>query len=507
MCWCLLETLRHRVNQRLGREDVTAANLRVAFAQIPWTVIRRTVFREIAAGALHPKEEVVVAEVFAMGEHGEGRGKGTGAAWTARARPARAGEVAVARPEGAAANGTACGDTDNARRAGGLDGWANFGQGGWSAERASAAGLEVIGDRPDEAMMPKMQAERVEPLLTPQVALSEIPESVVQMVKAMPLYFAGASLSRLGRWFDGKAKSPMSTWVMGLAVALWPVIPSGGGAHVKGKRLSIDEKWLKIRKHWHDLFVAVAHDSGLPVFHDLLPTRTTWACRLFLVKLKRLGQIPTVMITDGVQGYVSALANVFPAATPLLCLFHHQQGVTRCVTKPFGETDQEEAHVAKKQMKRVVQTPDPRTVHRRVDRLEHTAREHGWKMLDWITRTRDHLPHLLPSLRSKTFPSTTKDIERFFRGWVRFSKPRGGFHSGRSAKREIIFFMVVDLFTIQDETDQAPLEKILPEAATMPFYRLLNSPFARARVWPPPQDVKPIEKMATEPVEAAAGLP
>jgi len=68
-------------------------------------------------------------------------------------------------------------------------------------------------------------------------------------------------------------------------------------------------------------------------------------------------------------------------------------------------------------------------------------------------------------------------MERFFRAFQRFYKTRGGFHSVLSAKRELILFMVVYLFTQQVETGKAPIENIIPEAARMPLYRLLNYPF------------------------------
>ncbi len=174
--------------------------------------------------------------------------------------------------------------------------------------------------------------------------------------------------------------------------------------------------------------------------------------------------LPVAISTDGLPGDVSAIAAVFPAAKHLLCLFHHQQGVTRCVKRQFGETEQEQAKTATRQMKRVVQTHDPRTVTRRLDQLEKTANEHHWNILEWITRTRKNVKHLVPALRSNTYPSTTNAIERFFRAFTQFYKTRCGFHSVRRAKREIIFFMVVYLFTIQAESGKAPIESILPEA-------------------------------------------
>ena len=199
---------------------------------------------------------------------------------------------------------------------------------------------------------------------------------------------------------------------------------------------------------------------------------------------------------------------MFPRAKHLLCLFHHQHTVPRCVNTQFTDTGTEEANAAKTQMKRVMQTHDTRTVSRRLDRLERTAQEKGWrKIVAWCIRTRDNLTHLLPTVRSNTYPSTTNEIERFFRAFSRFYKMRCGFHSVTSAKREIIFFMVVYLFTIQAESGKAPIEKILPEATTMPLYHLLNYPFAVEMTSQPPQNVKNVtlaEDMATESVEESA---
>jgi hypothetical protein len=64
--------------------------------------------------------------------------------------------------------------------------------------------------------------------------------------------------------------------------------------------------------------------------------------------------------------------------------------------------------------------------------------------------------------------------------------------------------MVVYLFTIQAGSGKAPIEKIIPEANTMPLYRLLNYPFAGERRSDSPANVKPVEKMATESVEEVA---
>ncbi len=495
-----------QVNQSLGREDITSDNIRVAFEQIPCTVIRQQAMRELAKGTFHPKERVVLAELFAALEQDdaggicrkvEGGSVRTDVGHTNDAIVVVSGEATAREdemPETDTTNASLPHDTSTES---------------WKLQRyaevASTVGIEALHEEPDEASIQKRQAECVEALLTPQLPLSEIPEPVVQMVTSMALYFSGASFSQLGRWFGGKAKSTMYIWVIGLALALWPVIQGWLWRRVTGRRQLVDEKWVNIRKKWHYLFFSVDHDSGLPLFHSLLPSRTKWACRLFLLKLRRLGKTPSAIATDGLKGYTSAIEKVFPTARHLLCLFHHQHTVTRCVNTQFSGTETEEANAAKKQMKQVMRTHDTRTVKRRLDRLEKKADKKGWrKIVEWSKRTRDNLTHLLPAARSNTYPSTTNEIERFFRAFTRFCKTRCGFHSVKSAKREIIFFMVVYLFRIQAESGKAPIEKILPEANAMPFSRLLNYPFAVEMASQPPQNVKnvkPVEEMATESVE------
>ena len=59
----------------------------------------------------------------------------------------------------------------------------------------------------------------------------------------------------------------------------------------------------------------------------------------------------------------------------------------------------------------------------------------------------------------------------------RFYCTRGGFHSVLSAKRELLLFLVVYVFTQHATAGQAPIETILPEARRMPLYRLINDPF------------------------------
>jgi hypothetical protein len=123
----------------------------------------------------------------------------------------------------------------------------------------------------------------------------------------------------------------------------------------------------------------------------------------------------------------------------------------------------------------VWQTRDKRTVRRRLARLREEAPELG--ITPWVTTVEEKLPKLIGSVGSARLPSTSNAIERFFRAFARFYKTRKGFHSVLSAKRELLLFLVVSVFTPHAPTGHAPIAVIVPEARRMPLDRLRNDPF------------------------------
>src|SRR5215468_888618 len=305
-------------------------------------------------------------------------------------------------------------------------------------------------------------------LVTPELPLAQVPSSLCWLTCLMTLFYWNVPLSVLGRWC-GVHKTTILRWVLGLALALWPLIAHWLQTRVKAQMVYVDEKWLKIRGRWHYWFVVLDVATELPVLTALLPSRSQWACRWLGVQLRRLKQVPQVIITDGLQAY----AYLAQGAQHVLCRFHHQQGVTRWLKQHF--TTAAEINARKPVMKRVFQTQDKRTVRRRLARLRGQAPELG--ITPWVSQVEEKLPALICSVGSARLPSTTNAIERFFRAFQRFYATRGGFHSVLSGKRELLLFLVVYVFTQRASTGQAPIEVIVPEARSMPLYRLINDPF------------------------------
>jgi transposase-like protein len=331
-----------------------------------------------------------------------------------------------------------------------------------SGEKAGIAILPADG-------MKLSDPTAIRSLLTPGAPIESIGNPIKWVCFIMVLYYYGVPLSVLGRWFSVH-KTTILRWVISLAVSLWPMVYVWINKKVKGKVVYIDEKWLKIKGKWHYWFVVLDKDTGLPLIYSLLAKKSKWSCQWIGEQLQKLKKIPRIIITDGMLGY-DCLLDIDNRIKHILCHFHHQQGVTHYLKNHF---EAEQIPKRKKAMKKVLQTEDKRTVKRRFVLLKKFAQKMGIEK--WVSYTEKKLPKLLPSVGSKKIPKTNNAIERFFRAFNRFYKVRCGFFSQLSAKRELIFFMLMYLFIKQPETGKAPLQAIMPEVENMPFYKLVNDP-------------------------------
>jgi len=400
-----LVELQERVNARLGRRNLTSANIKVALEQIPYDQIRGVIMSQLSRGKAHYQEKYLLTEMM---------------------------------------------ECNNA-----------------VVERA---GIQI----PEAEGMIISDPSSIRSLVTPDMPTSSVKDSLRWVVFCMILYFYGVPLSVLGSWLHVH-KTTVLRWMIGLALELFPLVYEWIIEKVKARVVYMDEKWLKLRGKWHYWFVVLDSETGIPILASLLDTRSRWACRWIGCKLKQLGKLPGVIVTDGLPSY-HELANMI-GAKHVLCHFHHQQGVTRWLKKHFGNADRNKAWIdaRKKEMKKVLQTDDKRTVRRRFAMLKESS--DALFIKEWTDQTEVNLPKLLPSVGSKRIPKTSNAIERFFRSFNRFYKVRCGFFSVVSAKRELILFLLVYIFVRQPESGKAPIESIMPEAKRMPLYRLINDPF------------------------------
>jgi transposase-like protein len=413
-----IKELTERVNKSLGRKDLSPANMKVALEQISCYGIREAIRSQIAKGQAHYKEEYLLKEMMSCSE-------------------------------------------------------AN------AANAANAVGKKAGIQIPESEGMNISDPTSIKKLVTPDAVLSSIQKPLHWVILCMTLYYYGVPLSALGRWLNVH-KTTVLRWMIGLAIALWPTVYEWIVDRVKARVVYVDEKWLKIRGKWHYWFVVMDDQTQLPVLASLLSSKGEQSCRWIGCMLKRIGKIPRVIITDGLPGY----RYLAEGAKHILCLFHHQQGVTRWLKKTFH--NEKQIAIRKRKMKKVFQTKvsirlrllnpsDKRTVRRRFQKLKESSKELG--IGKWVEQTEGNLPKLLPSVGSAVIPRTTNAIERFFRAFNRFYKMRCGFFTVISARRELIFFLLMYVFIQQPGSGKAPIESIMPEANRMPLYRLINDPF------------------------------
>lgn len=87
-------------------------------------------------------------------------------------------------------------------------------------------------------------------LVTPDVPLARITDSLCGLTLLMTLFYWNGPLAVLGGWW-GVHKTTLLRGVLGLALALWPLVSPWMGERVHAPLVYVDEQWLKIRGRWH----------------------------------------------------------------------------------------------------------------------------------------------------------------------------------------------------------------------------------------------------------------
>lgn len=334
-----------------------------------------------------------------------------------------------------------------------------------------ALGLASPSQRVHEVEAALLQGE------TSPSALAHLWEGTTGWLMLMfVLYYHGLSLSVLGKLF-GVHKTTVMRWLEPVARVQWQGVVQQGKRFFSGT-VAVDEKWVTIEGKWWYLFVAVDQVSGFPLHAALLPSNATDYCTLFLLQLQALGYQPKVIITDGWEAYVGALAAVFPQAQHLLCRFHALQAAFRRLRAQVGDWKERQPWIAP--LKQLFQTPSKRTVRRRMAKLQ--ARAQGSPAEGVIARLAAKMPRLLPAVGSTFRPSTSNAAERFLGAFERFARAKGPFQSRASAEKHLALFMLGYVFeTYSAEASaahqgQCPLQLAGYQVASIPLFHLLNRP-------------------------------
>ncbi len=363
-----------------------------------------------------------------------------------------------------------------------------------SAQAQVAEALPVFC-LPDQLESVSPSGAEQEPIVTPaDVSVAVLEDALLQgevspsklaqlwegatgaVLLAFILYYHGLSLEVIGRFF-GVHKTTVMRWLSPLAQVNWQGAVQQGTRCFSGT-VAVDEKWSTIAGVWWYLFVAVDHVSGLPLHVALLPSNATPSCALFLLQLKALGYRPKVIITDGWDAYVTAIARVFPHAQHLLCRFHALRAAFRRlrVHVPSGTA----RRVWADKLTALFRTPSKRTVQRRMHTLQAEAQDSPAQAV--VTRLLAKLPPLLPAVGSTWRPTTSNAAERFWGAFDRFYRCKGPFQNVASAHKHVALFMLGSVFetfsaeATAERQGRCPLQLAGYEVGPIPLFHLLNRP-------------------------------
>lgn len=149
----------------------------------------------------------------------------------------------------------------------------------------------------------------------------------IQVFALNQLLDAGVSLRRIAsnsiKGIDGIVKVSHTTilnWIEIIADTL-PKFTEVFGVRCSGK-ISIDEKYVKLRGQWHYVFIAV-DIASLDVIHiDIFTTRTKESAEVFLKAIRAMDYKIDVIITDGCNIYDKSIPKVYKDAKHLHCVLH-----------------------------------------------------------------------------------------------------------------------------------------------------------------------------------------
>lgn len=418
------------VVRRLPAKGATLSvpNIRTAGQQVGFLGIQQALRRQVAEGQAHYKEEGLIEALFALAE----------------AKGEHASQAVAPIPEVVERVAPAAASVQEVPRV---------------AEQAALVEEQLLtGDTSPEALTRLWRGP------------------LGGLLLSFVLYYHGLSLGVLGQ-FWGVHKTTVMRWLAPLAQVNWRAVVQQGHRYFSGS-MAVDEKWVKIGGVWWYLFAAVDHVSGMPLHVALLPANSGAYCQLFLLQLKRLGYYPKVIVTDGWDAYVTALAQVFPHAQHLLCRFHALHAAFRRLKVAL--TDWSEHHLWVCTLRQVFCSNDKRTVRRRLRKLQQQASD--TPVAGVIARLSDKLPRLLPAVGSTFRPATSNAVEHFFAAFERFYRRKGPFQSKTSADKHVALFLLGYVFSVRSAEAKhehhglCPLQRAGYRVAQVPLFHLINRP-------------------------------
>jgi transposase-like protein len=155
-----------------------------------------------------------------------------------------------------------------------------------------------------------------------------LPKTQKHLIVAF-LYACGVSLEVLGL-LCGVSKGSVHNWIYKLCgVGLENEIISG--IKYWSGRISVDEKWIKIKGIWYYVLCAVDVVSGFPLLMRLHGSIDRLSWEVFFREFKALYGTPKLIQSDGSRSLAVAKEKVFPGVRHQLCKFHKLRNLVRVI--------------------------------------------------------------------------------------------------------------------------------------------------------------------------------
>lgn len=194
--------------------------------------------------------------------------------------------------------------------------------------------LETLEINPNQkkeivSLFPEVEAE-----IETEPVDFDLPKIQKYLLAAL-LYGCGVSLEVLALLY-GVSKGSVHNWIYNLcrvsldneiicAIKYW----SG--------RISVDEKWVKIKGIWHYVLSAVDAVSGFPLLMRLHGSIDTLSWEVFFREFKTLYGTPKLIQSDGSRSLVGGKEKVYPGVRHQLCKFHKLRNLYRVIYGRVGD--------------------------------------------------------------------------------------------------------------------------------------------------------------------------
>jgi Transposase and inactivated derivatives len=152
---------------------------------------------------------------------------------------------------------------------------------------------------------------------------------------AVFLYACGVSLEVLALLY-GVSKGSVHNWIyklcrVGLENEIICAIKYWSG------RISVDEKWVKIKGIWHYVLCAVDAVSGFPLLMRLHGSIDSLSWEVFFKEFKTLYGTPKLTQSDGSRSLLAGKEKVYPGVRHQLCKFHKLRNLFRVIYGRVGD--------------------------------------------------------------------------------------------------------------------------------------------------------------------------